>query len=330
MYKNHSFFDEIVIPLSLSRFEKLSKNREKYEGTISETKVKELTSPILMILLKRPELLQKVLLIYFDICKEGVLFFNGKLEQLLKGVIKEAKQIEELSTFIFAQYIGKPSENRILNLIYKLISVAKHKTAHYKVFIESLKNFYKNHMHQFFSLMGNIDTKVIVDIFISFFENESNYEHLNLEQVFNQWMINVEDFILSLCFSEKQQKRFTLCASLLDNIMKAQSAAIDTRLIFGNILTSYKEAELKELPPMIVYCGLLFAEKDKRDRKTVDFYLDIFKEGISKGMYNNDLFWQFLLRYCIMDRIIAEETVASLLPENLQLEFFDQYRKLKG
>lgn len=330
MYKSHPMFDEIVVPVAFGRFEKLATRRQKYEGSISETRVKELISPIIMVLLKRPEMLHQVLITYFEISNEGVAFVNSKLEYLLKGIIKDTKQVQQLAAFIFDQFLRKPTESRILNLIYKLIGVVKHKSSFYKVFIQSLKTFYKSHVAEFFKLVGDLETKVIVDIFIAFFEHEESYEALNLEQVFGQWSIDVKDFIFYLVFSEKQQKNFALCASLLENILRMHYEEVPTRIIFSRIVASYKELKLKEVPLMVVYCALLFAQKDKAERQTVDYYLEIFKEGIAKEMTSNEIFWQYLLQFCTLDRIIAEETIPSMLPDHKQTDFFEHYRRLKG
>lgn len=323
-------FNDIIVPVAFERFQKLSTARAKYEGTISEARVKELTSPIIMVLLKRPEMLQQVLLTYFEISSEGVAFVNSKLEFLLKGIIKDVKQVQQLATFIFDQFLRKPTEPRILNLIYKLIGVVKHKTSFYKVFIQSLKAFYQSHTPEFFRMIGDLEKKVIVDIFIAFFEYEANYEALNLENVFAQWSIDIKDFIFYLAFTEKQGKNFPLCTALLDNILRVHQEEISTRAVFSRIVSSYKELKLKEVPLMVVYCALLFAQKDKAERQTVDYYLEIFKEGIAKEMTSNEQFWQYLIQFCTLDRIIAEETIPSMLPDNKQTDFFEQYRRLKG
>ncbi len=70
----------------------------------------------------------------------------------------------------------------------------------------------------------------------------------------------------------------------------------------------------RELPFLSFYINLKFAQVDKKSGLSVDTYFNIFKMGLDRKYYERMNFWNMLLQFCILDRVIANETVAKWLP----------------
>lgn len=66
---------------------------------------------------------------------------------------------------------------------------------------------------------------------------------------------------------------------------------------------------------MSFFIAYIFANDDHRQSKSVDKYASIFKYGLELKLWDDKFFWDLLIKFCGFDRIIAEESIAKLLPE---------------
>lgn len=55
----------------------------------------------------------------------------------------------------------------------------------------------------------------------------------------------------------------------------------------------------------------------------MDQYSQILKLGIEKGFIEQKYFWECFLDYCKLDRILVEETLLQLLPENKKQDYYE-------
>lgn len=62
---------------------------------------------------------------------------------------------------------------------------------------------------------------------------------------------------------------------------------------------------------------------------SIDSFFDIFWEGLLKGFATDEYFWNMLIKYSVLDWIIAEELIPTLLPENLHKSYFEAYKRLR-
>ena len=87
-FRKSAFFESIIVKTAQLRFRelKLHKNID-LEVKLSEEKLKRLISPIIMVLVNKPELLEETLTDYFEICSEGAKYFENKLEMLLQQIV---------------------------------------------------------------------------------------------------------------------------------------------------------------------------------------------------------------------------------------------------
>lgn len=314
-------FENIVVKIAKNRFSELRLKREKFDIQIDEAKIKRLVSPIIMVLVSKPEMIEEVLSEYFDICNEGARYFENKLEKLLPQIVKSRDQVERLFKFLLAKFKLDSQSTRVMNLLKRLANVAKQHTHYYRTFLECLQDFFKKDAISFNILRQSFDTQVLFDFIILFYENDLSYFSENLKDSFLTWKIKIEEFFKFTAFTEKQHRSFELCSKFCNDLIAWNIDTLNIRSIYQYLYGEFRSKEFKEFPVMLSHIALIFAKIDKEWGNSVEFYLDVFREGINSNQCSNLAFWNCLIGYCSLDRIIAEETIRHLLPEVKQKEF---------
>ena len=317
-------FELIVIKSARDRFSELRLKREKYEGKITEIKTKRFISPIILVLILKPELLQEILNEFFDICNEGAAYFDSKLEGILQQIIKSKDQVRNIVLFLFEKFNLDPTQIRITNLIRRIINVSKSHSSYYKTFIQCLFDFHKNDRDNFNRLLPFLEVQVLFDFMILTYENNIEYFVENLKNIYTDWKIKVEDFFKYAAFTDRQFTNASLCSKFCNDLIAWNLNNLNLRAIYNHLHEEFLKKEYKDpncFPVMLAYIAYKFAIIDKERGNSIDFYLNIFREGITQGQLNNPVFWGYLVSYCRLDKIVSETGIRNLIPDTRQKDF---------
>lgn len=313
-------FDQVIVPAARNRFSQLRPNY-LVGGPPSEAKVKQLVSPVMMVLLHRPGLLEAVIEEYFHICEEGARFFESKLEILLQNIVKGREKVEELCHFVFSKYKENPEAPRIQTLLRSVVSVAKLHGSYYKTLVDFLVGFAKAEPQYFAHLRPELDVQVLFDFIILVYETDLPYFLANIKDSYSQWNIRLEDFFKFVAFTEKQSKNFELCARFCADLIDWYLEEIQPRTIFKALMNEYHRREGREFPVMLAHIAYQFAKIEKGRGQSVEPFLEAFKEGIAKGLTTEPIFWKALIQYSRFEKVVTLESLRPLLSEDRYKQF---------
>lgn len=329
-FRNSQFFESIIVKTAHLQFRKLKSQKDIIDNKVSEETLKKLISPIIMVLVNKPELLEEILNEYFEICSDGAKYFENKLEMLLQQIVKSKEHVKRVFGFLLLKFKEDPSVVRVIGLIKRLSNVVKGHSSYYRTFIECLHEFYKNETQVFALLRPNLEIQVLFDFIILMYETNIDYFNQHLTQIWSDWAIRIEDFFKFTAFTEKQFKNFDLCAKFCNDLISWNASILNARSVFQYLYSEFRSNVLagnfKEFPVMMAHIALMFARMDREKGSSIEVYLDIFREGINANQCSNPVFWNCLIGFCMLDKIIAEEAVRHLLPEGKQKEFIRAVR----
>lgn len=326
--KDTPYYDANFVATSVRLFNQLVTNGDKYESKSDEI-IKRKIYPFLRCLVNRPDLFMIILDNYKELRPEARKVIDEKFDQLIQIVFNTKERIVKLLGGLINNIDEKNSFGfkEDTKLIVKIVNALKNKKNLGKIVLDIIVELFETKMSTFLNVFSNIDPYLVYQMIFKKYRQVNNLE--DILTVYKIWGVNLSDFIIGLIFLTVPADDVSYLTQLLDQLVSSLIAQIDKRELNNKVINKINASEIKDIPLCAVYVILKIAEHDYKDRKPMDQYLEIFKKGILNQYYNNQLFWKYLLDFCRLDRILAEETISSLLPEDKRQEFHEDYRRIR-
>lgn len=326
--KDTPYYDNNFVKTSIKLFEQLANNSTKYEGK-SEEKIKRKIYPLIRCLINRPDLFMSIIDHYKKLNSVAKNVIDEKFDQLIQLVFNTKDRILKLLGYLINKIDEKDPDGfkEDTKLIIKIVNALKNKKNLGKIVINIISELFESKTSTFLNLFSTIDPNLIYQmLFKKYIKNKKTEDVLN---VLNIWKIDPSDFIIGLIFLSVHPENVEFLTNLLKKIIDSLLIQIDKRELNDKIIKKINLLEEKDFPITTAFVVLKLAEYECSENKPIDAYVEIFRKGINNQYYNNKMFWQYLLEFCKLDRILAEETISSLLPEDKRQEFYEDYRKIR-
>ena len=325
-FKNDKIYGELIIPTAKKNFEDylVELEEKRKSGEIlekSEEDFKKIVLPLLMCTLKENSLLHDILRNYGKLPEKEANFLETKIAKLVEKTIKKHVEIEQILDLLTDEILKDEGEIKKYNNIFKnIIKIFKSESSIKKKLMEVLKIKFEKDKRTFLHIFSEIDNSLILEIILEKYKTNQNLKKINISNIIKTWKIEPTDIIFNLAFSEFQKQDYSICEKFFKEFYELYKNIIDRKITVEKIIKNID----KEIPLLIIHINFIFANDNFKEQKSIDPFIEIFKIGIEKKLYDEKFFWERLLMFCAFDRIIAQETIEILLPEKYKRRFYDQ------
>lgn len=326
--KDTQLYDTNFVATSVRLFDQLVKNGDKYEGKADEA-VKRKIYPIIRCLVNRPDLFIIITDNYKELKPEAKKMIDEKFDQLVQIVFNNKERIVKLLGGLISKIDEKNPESlkEDTKLIVKIVNALKNKKNLGKIVLNIIVELFETKISTFLNVFSNIDPHLVYQMVFKKYRQSQSIE--DVLAVYKMWDANPIDFTTGLTLLSVAADDMPFLVTLLNSLLAVTHSQIDKKELNSKIIAKINGGEGKDFSLAAVFVILKIAEYEYKDNRPIDQYLEIFRKGISNQYYNNSMFWKYLLEFCKLDRVLAEETISGMLPEDKRQEFHEDYRRLR-
>ena len=322
-FKNQSIFKTVIIPTAVQLFKKLIENRDKYENK-SEAKVKAKLTPFFLCIMSESSLFDILLEDYDKLPVKARKIVDDKFESLVKAGLKSRERVVRTFEKLVIDIEETTDVKSKAKLVLKTMKALRSKKMLLNTLLAVMQEFFENKLEMFLKLFMELESRLIFKFIFRSYKITETIDRVM--EIRSTWNLDLSSFILGLVFTEIDSKDTDILLNLLNEFLDENQSSLNTTEL-NNLLVKKISKTERGFPSMAAFLSYYLAKLDRKNSKSIDSHTEVFKIGIQRESFDDSLFWKHMLKFCWLDRIIAEETISVLLPDGVRKRFFDEYNK---